>query len=118
MNASNSVIPEAPLEQLPALDPLLRLARVRALVGGVSASTIWRWVQAGNFPAPVRLGDNVVAWRASEIGRGSKRDDPRRRSRRSDWAGGKPKQTLWKQAPRARVEERVSALEATDDGAS
>jgi prophage regulatory protein len=49
------------------LDALLRLSTVRSLVGDVAASTIWRWIQTSHFPQPVRLSDNVVGWRASEI---------------------------------------------------
>lgn len=33
----------------------------------VSPVTIWRWVSAGKFPAPVKLSDNVTAWRAEDI---------------------------------------------------
>lgn len=58
---------EIPSAASPPIDPLLRMTAIRPLLGGVAASTIWRWVQAGNFPPPVRLGDNVIAWRTSEI---------------------------------------------------
>lgn len=34
---------------------------------GVSRVTIWRWIQNNRFPAPVRLGGNIVAFRASEV---------------------------------------------------
>ena len=30
-------------------------------------STIWRKITAGEFPAPVRLGINTVAWPESQI---------------------------------------------------
>ncbi len=33
----------------------------------VSSVTIWRWVAAGKFPAPVKLSGNVTAWRAEEV---------------------------------------------------
>lgn len=33
----------------------------------VSPVTIWRWVSAGKFPAPVKLSGNVTAWKAEEI---------------------------------------------------
>ncbi len=29
--------------------------------------TLRRWVQKGTFPAPVRLGPNLLVWRAAEI---------------------------------------------------
>ena len=49
------------------LDALLRLPVVRSLVGDVTASMIWRWIQTEDFPQPVRLSANVVAWRQSEV---------------------------------------------------
>ena len=33
----------------------------------VSRATIYRWIKAGNFPKPVRLGPNMVRWKASDI---------------------------------------------------
>ncbi len=39
---------------------------VLALVG-ISKATLWRWRKAGEFPAPIRLGPNRVAWRRIEI---------------------------------------------------
>jgi predicted DNA-binding transcriptional regulator AlpA len=33
----------------------------------VSASTIRQWIKAGRFPAPVRLGPRVIAWRLQDI---------------------------------------------------
>jgi prophage regulatory protein len=33
----------------------------------VSPTTLWRWVKAGKFPKPRKLGENVVAWRAADI---------------------------------------------------
>jgi prophage regulatory protein len=32
-------------------------------VTGLGRSTIYRWIAAGSFPAPVRLGTRAVAWR-------------------------------------------------------
>ena len=29
---------------------------------GKSRSTIWRWVRSGQFPAPIKIGANSVAW--------------------------------------------------------
>ena len=40
--------------------------RVRCLVP-VSPTTLWRWVKKGDFPAPLKLGANTVAWRASDV---------------------------------------------------
>ena len=33
----------------------------------VSPATIYRWIKEGNFPKPVRLGANMVRWKASDI---------------------------------------------------
>lgn len=32
-----------------------------------SASTLWRKVREGSFPAPIKLGPNITAWRVSDI---------------------------------------------------
>ena len=33
----------------------------------VSASTLWRWVRAGTFPAPLKIGPNITAWRVADV---------------------------------------------------
>jgi prophage regulatory protein len=33
----------------------------------VSPATIWRWVKAGKFPPPFKLGANVTCWDLDEI---------------------------------------------------
>lgn len=33
----------------------------------VNACTIWRWVKAGTFPAPIRIGPGVTAWPAEVV---------------------------------------------------
>ena len=33
----------------------------------VSQATIYRWIKEGNFPKSVRLGPNMVRWKASDI---------------------------------------------------
>jgi len=30
----------------------------------VSSATIYRWIKEGKFPKPVRLGANMVRWKA------------------------------------------------------
>lgn len=32
-----------------------------------SASTLWRRVRAGTFPAPLKLSERVTAWKAEDI---------------------------------------------------
>ena len=33
----------------------------------VHRTTLWRWVQDGHLPRPVRLGPNTVAWDCTQI---------------------------------------------------
>jgi predicted DNA-binding transcriptional regulator AlpA len=33
----------------------------------VSGSSIWAWVKAGKFPAPIKLSENCTAWNAAEV---------------------------------------------------
>jgi predicted DNA-binding transcriptional regulator AlpA len=35
----------------------------------VSPATIWRWVSAGKFPKPIKLGPCVTAWHTADIER-------------------------------------------------
>lgn len=34
---------------------------------GFSAPTLWRKVKSGSFPKPVKLGENITAWRVEEV---------------------------------------------------
>jgi len=45
---------------------LLRLPQVKQRTG-LSRSTIYLWIQRGDFPPPVNLGDRAVAWTESSI---------------------------------------------------
>ena len=48
---------------------ILRTAEVLELLG-LSRTTIWRRVQAGDFPAPIRLGppgSRAIGWRSEEV---------------------------------------------------
>ena len=60
-DSENLVIhkPEKPLR-------LLRLQEVKMRVG-LGRSTIYRWISEGNFPKPVKLGVQSVAWRENDI---------------------------------------------------
>jgi len=52
-----------------------RVYRIRQLVTNqhhdgilpISAATLWRWVKAGNFPKPFKLGEKVTVWDAAEV---------------------------------------------------
>ncbi len=35
----------------------------------LSRQTLWRHTRAGKFPAPVKFGDRIIRWRASDIER-------------------------------------------------
>lgn len=45
---------------------LLRLPQVKARTG-LSRSEIYRRVQSGDFPAPVKLGERASAWPEHEV---------------------------------------------------
>jgi prophage regulatory protein len=33
----------------------------------ISSATLWRWVKDGNFPKPVKLGDNCTRWNVGTL---------------------------------------------------
>ncbi|WP_442782289.1 helix-turn-helix transcriptional regulator [Collimonas fungivorans] len=46
--------------------------RQKQLIPGIvpiSAATLWRWVAAGKFPAPIKLGERVTAWLSVDVQR-------------------------------------------------
>ena len=45
---------------------ILRRPEVERLAG-VSRSTIYRWMAAGQFPTPVRLGVRARGWRTTDV---------------------------------------------------
>lgn len=47
-------------------DPLLRKAAVAARCD-VHFATLDRWIKAGLFPAPTRLGPKTLVWRTSTV---------------------------------------------------
>jgi len=47
-------------------DGFVREARLLPVVG-FSSSTLWRKVKSGEFPAPVRLGKRITAWKCSSV---------------------------------------------------
>ena len=48
------------------MDRVIRKLELLQIVG-VSSATLHRWVAAGSFPPPIRLGANSVGWLASEV---------------------------------------------------
>lgn len=62
---------QAPTEGLtsppaPALERLIGRKEVLILIG-ISNATLWRWIKAGRFPAPMKIGKKKVAWRSSVL---------------------------------------------------
>lgn len=51
-------------ESTPA--PLLRLPAIKEKTG-LSAATIYRYMKAGKFPKPIKIGDRAVAWLSDEV---------------------------------------------------
>lgn len=53
----------------PVDNPQRVLARLPTVLEmtGLGRSTIYRWIAAGSFPPPVRLGPRAVAWRWSDL---------------------------------------------------
>lgn len=47
-------------------EQLLRLPQLKAVLG-ISRATIYRYVDSGKLPPPVKLSSRCVAWRASAI---------------------------------------------------
>jgi prophage regulatory protein len=64
LSGENTAAPEGPLT--PPVDPWVDIARVSAEVG-LSRSTIYRRMDAGEFPYPRDMGAGVVRWPLSEI---------------------------------------------------
>jgi prophage regulatory protein len=50
----------------PALERLIGRKEVLLLIG-ISNATLWRWIKAGRFPAPLKIGKKKVAWRSSVL---------------------------------------------------
>ena len=56
-----------PVASLPA-EGYVRIDVVTRIIP-VAPRTIWHWVAAGRFPRPIKLGDNVTAWRVEDLRR-------------------------------------------------
>ena len=59
--------PDIPPARLPETG-FLRQPQVLVFVP-ISRSTLWRRIQAGTFPVPVKLSARVTAWRAEDVRR-------------------------------------------------
>lgn len=73
MHAASEPHPALPSRQNPAplTLPATGFVRQNLLLRFVpfSKSTLWRRVNAGSFPKPVRLSVGITAWRAEDIHR-------------------------------------------------
>ncbi len=51
------------------MEPKQGFIRQKGLLNlvGFSAPTLWRKVKAGTFPKPVKLGQNMTAWRYEDV---------------------------------------------------
>ena len=61
----------SPTTSAPMDDSRRQFARLPLVLKltGLGRSTVYRWIADGSFPAPVRLGPRVVAWRLSDLDR-------------------------------------------------
>lgn len=67
----------------PQTDMYLRVADVAELLS-VNRRTVWRWVDEGRLPSPIRLTARTVRWPASELQSyldGARSETPRRARR-------------------------------------
>ncbi|MEQ1671441.1 MAG: AlpA family phage regulatory protein [Hyphomicrobium sp.] len=64
----DSQIPSVPIAipSTPALERLISRKETLILIG-ISNATLWRWIKAGRFPAPLKIGKKKVAWRSSVL---------------------------------------------------
>lgn len=49
----------------------------------ISSATLWRWISAGKFPQPLKLGPRVTAWPVDEIRRWMLKNENPRSTERS-----------------------------------
>ncbi|MBS0258394.1 MAG: AlpA family phage regulatory protein [Proteobacteria bacterium] len=56
----------SPNENLISLDAYLSLKEVLAMVK-VGSSTLYRWMDDGDFPRPRQLGERCVRWTVADI---------------------------------------------------
>ena len=56
-----------PLEALPDDGFIRQKPLINKGLAPFSATTLWRKVQAGTFPKPIKLSDQITAWRVSDI---------------------------------------------------
>lgn len=55
-----------PLGALPK-DGFVRQSQLVPHIIPISPATLWRWVKAGTFPAPVKLSAMITAWKVADV---------------------------------------------------
>jgi prophage regulatory protein len=45
----------------------LRQAQLLGPILPIGATTLWRWVKQGKFPAPIKLSERVTVWRVEDV---------------------------------------------------
>jgi prophage regulatory protein len=58
---------EAPSQEAQENRKLLLRMRDLQINYGLVPGTVYRWIAEGNFPLPVNIGENSVAWHLEEI---------------------------------------------------
>jgi prophage regulatory protein len=56
--------------KLPAELPAIGYVRISQLIPGIlpfSVATLWRMVKKKTFPAPVKLSENITAWKVEDV---------------------------------------------------
>lgn len=53
-------------DQLPSTR-YMRQSQILPDIVPIGKSTLWRWVRAGRFPEPVKIGANITAWRVEDV---------------------------------------------------
>jgi prophage regulatory protein len=50
-----------------SMPQVVRIDELLARYVPTSKATLWRWIKAGTFPAPIALGPRVRAWDVEEV---------------------------------------------------
>jgi predicted DNA-binding transcriptional regulator AlpA len=49
------------------IDGLFNVKRTRQFAGEIGTATLYKWMNEGTFPKPIKIGANRVAWRLSDL---------------------------------------------------
>ena len=51
-------------------DRIMRIAEVQDALGGIGKTTLYRWIEEGEFPKPLRVGGDssrTIGWLESDV---------------------------------------------------